>query len=141
MTPFWQYWIKATCGTLGLLGLILAGGAIDATAGPARLYFQLVGDSAQLDLNPHMQFTLGVLGGVCIGWSITFFATFQAAHELQGEAAAKVWRLTLIGLTAWYIVDSTLSVVTGFWGNAVVNTLFFASLVYPIIRADVLKPA
>ena len=90
MTPFWQYWIKATCCSLGLLGLILAGGAIDATAGPARLYFQMIGSAAQLDLNPHMRVTLGVLGGVCIGWSITFFATFQAAHALQGEAAAKV---------------------------------------------------
>lgn len=141
MTPFWQYWIKATCVTLGLLGLILAGGAIDATAGPARLYFQMIGSPEQLDLNPHMQVTLGVLGGVCIGWSITFFATFQAAHALNGEAAAKVWRLTLIGLTAWYIVDSSLSVATGFWPNAAVNTLFFASLVYPIFRAGVLKPA
>jgi len=141
MTPFWQYWIKATCCSLGLLGLILAGGAIDATAGPARLYFQMIGSAAQLDLNPHMRVTLGVLGGVCIGWSITFFATFQAAHALQGEAAATVWRLTLIGLSAWYMVDSTLSVATVFWPNAAVNTLFFASLGYPIFRVGVLKPA
>lgn len=141
MTPFWQIWIKATCASLGLLGLLLAGGAMDATSGPAKLYFQFMGDSSQLDLNPHMQVTLGVLGAVCIGWSITFFATFQAANMLHGEAATSVWRTTLLGLTTWYIIDSTLSVVTGFWQNALVNTLFFASLVFPIIRTGVLKPA
>ncbi len=139
MTPFWQTWIKATCVTLGLLGLILAGGAVDATAGPAKLYFELMGNAGQPVLNPHMQVTLGVLGGVCIGWSITFFATFQAAHALHGEAATSVWRLTLVGLTAWYIVDSTLSVVTGFWQNAAVNTAFFISLVFPMVHTGVLK--
>lgn len=141
MTPFWQTWIKATCASLALLGLILAAGAIDATAAPAKLYFHLMGNAGELDLNPHMQLTLGVLGAVCVGWSITFFATFQAANALHGEAAATVWRTTLMGLTVWYIIDSTLSVATGFAGNAVVNTLFFASLAFPILCAGVLKPA
>jgi hypothetical protein len=141
MTPFWKTWMTATCATLGLLGLILAGGAIEATEGAARLYFDIINGPGDLNLDAHMRVSLAVLGGVCVGWSITLLATFQAAHALKGAAAASVWRLTVFGLITWYVIDSTLSVMTGFWINGAVNTLFFLALLTPIIRSGVLKNA
>jgi len=139
MTPFWKTWMTATCATLSLLGLILAAAAFEATDGPARLYFDLINGPGDLDLDPRMRFVLAVLGGVCIGWSITLIATFTAAHALSGEAATSVWRLTLVALVLWYVIDSALSVYTGFWLNAMINTLFFGALLTPIIRSGVLR--
>jgi hypothetical protein len=139
MTSFQKNWMTAWCATLGVLGLILAGGGLEATDGMARLYFKLMNNPTELILTSHMRFSLAVLGGVCIGWSITLLATFQAANELSGATATRIWRLITLGLVCWYVIDSYLSVATGFWFNALVNTSFFAALVTPIITSGVLK--
>jgi len=139
MTHFWNSWTMCWCGTLGLFGIILAGGALPATDGLAQLYFHLMNHPEEIDFTPHLRVSLAVLGGVCVGWSMTLFATFQAANALSGTAAIPTWRLLSAGLVSWYVLDSVLSIATGFWLNAVVNTIFFVALLSPIVSAGVLR--
>ena len=73
-----------------------------------------------------------------IGWSLTLAGAIQAAH-LLGDQARPVWVLVTASLVAWYAIDTTLSVATGFGLNAIPNTIFLVVFLLPIIRSGVLK--
>lgn len=78
----------------------------------------------------------GILGGVMIGWGsmmlgITRHATVQNQPWL--------WRTMLLSLFAWYVPDSTASVLSGGWGNAVLNTGFLLMFVVPLMKLGALR--
>ena len=138
MSRFWRTWMIGGCWAVGLFGVILAASAFEATAGPTRLLFSLLNDSVAFDPAPHLRFSLAVLGAVTIGWSLTLAAAIQAAH-LLGDQARPVWVLVTASLVAWYAIDTTLSMATGFGLNAIPNTIFLVVFLLPIIRSGVLK--
>jgi hypothetical protein len=140
MSSFWQKWLTAWCAAVGLFGVILAGGALESTSAPIRTIFSILNGPGQLDLNPHMQFSLAILGAVTFGWSLTLMAAIQAANLLEKQASRPIWIWITVSLVSWYIIDSLLSIATGFWLNAVSNTIFLATFLIPILRSKVLSP-
>ena len=138
MSRFWRTWTIGWCWAVSLFGLILAASAFEATSGPTRLLFGLLNAHAALDLDAPMRFCLGILGAVTVGWSLTLLAAVQAAH-LLGDRARPIWMLVIGSLVVWYVVDSALSVATGFGLNLLPNTIFAAAFLLPIIGGGVLK--
>lgn len=138
MSRFWRTWTIRWCWAIGLFGLILAASAFEATSGPTRLLFGLLNDRVALDLDAPMRFSLGILGAVTVGWSLTLLAAIHAAH-LLGDRARPVWMLVTSSLVVWYVVDTALSVATGFGLNAIPNTIFAAAFLLPIVASGVLK--
>ena len=138
MSHFWRTWMTGGCWAVGLFGVILAASAFEATAGPTRLLFGLLNDRVPLDPDAHLRFSLAVLGAVSVGWSMTLAAAIKAAH-LLGDQARPVWVLVTLSLAAWYVIDTALSVATGFGLNAIPNTIFLVVFLLPIIRSGVLK--
>ena len=132
-------WMTGWCAAVGLLGMILAGGGFEATSAPVRILFDVLNGPGELDLNPYVRFSLAILGAVTMGWSLTLMAVIQVANQLEKQVSKRIW----IGLTAsiviWYVIDSILSIATGFWLNAVSNTIFSATFLIPVIRSDVLR--
>jgi hypothetical protein len=123
---------------VGLFGAILAASAFEATRGPIRLLFGLLNNRVAFNPDAHTQFSLPVLGAVTVGWSLTLLAAVQAAHQL-GDQARSVWMLVTSSLVVWYVIDTALSVATGFGLNAIPNTVFLAAFLLPIIRSGVLR--
>ncbi len=138
MSRFWRTWTIGWCWAISLFGLILAASAFEATSGPTRLLFGLLNDQVALDLDAPMRFSLGILGAVTLGWSLTLLAAVRAAH-LLGDRAKPVWVLVTSSLVVWYVVDTALSVATGFGLNAIPNTIFAAAFLLPIVCSGVLK--
>lgn len=138
MSRFWRNWMIAGCWAVGLFGVILAASAFEATVGPTRLMFGLLNGRVAFDPDAHLRFSLAVLGAVTIGWSLTLAAAIWAAH-LLGAQSRPVWALVTVALAAWYVIDTALSVATGFGLNAIPNTIFLAVFLLPIIRSGVLK--
>lgn len=137
MTDFWRNWLTILCGAIGAFGLVLIGTGFTATSGPGLAVLRLMNPAATLDFDPTLRFGFGLLGAVTLGWSVTLLAAFRAADRL-GAAGAPVWRLLTGGLIGWYLIDSTISIATGFTLNAVSNTLFLAAFLLPAWRAGVL---
>jgi hypothetical protein len=139
MSGFWRNWLTGWCWVVALFGLLLAGAAFEPTSIPTRLLFDLLNGPSPLDLDAQMRFALAVLGAVTFGWGLTFLAAIRAAHQL-GDGGRPVWRGITLSVVAWYVIDSGLSVATGYGLNAVPNTFFLLAFLAPVIRGGVLRP-
>lgn len=140
MSGFWRNWLTGWCWAVGVFGVVLLGGGFAATSGPIRLLFEILNGSAALELDAPMRFSLAVLGAVTIGWSLTLAAAIKAAH-LLGDNGRPVWVLIAGGVTAWFVIDTPMSIATGYGLNAIPNLLFFAAFLLPLIRCGVLRRA
>lgn len=73
----------------------------------------LTAPEAQAALN----FYAGVLGAVMVGWLST-------AAWLVWDGSARDHRIVAATTLLWFMTDSTASILTGFWQNAVTNAGF-----------------
>ena len=137
MTGFWRTWMTAWCWAVAAFGLVLTGAAFEATSGPVRLLFAALHGPEPLDLTAQMRFSEAVLGAVTLGWSVTLMAAIQAAN-LLGDRGRPVWGLIVARVVVWWVIDSALSVATGYGLNAVPNTVFLGAFLLPILRSGVL---
>jgi hypothetical protein len=138
MSKFWQQWLSVWCALTVLFGAVLVAGAFEATSGPTRFLYALMNGPEPFRLDPLMRFSIGVLGAVTIGWGITLLGAMQAAAKLGGFGRP-LWIVTATGIASWYVIDSTLSCVTGYSVNAAFNTVFVAAFLVPMIASGVLK--
>lgn len=140
MTDAGLRWLILWCGVLAALGVALTGAVTEATSAPARLVFGAIGVQ-DIRLDAHMRFTLAVLGAVLVGWSLTLLGATRVAQQLSGETGRSAWRWVAVALVGWFAIDSTLSILTGFPLNAVMNTVFLIAFVAPMVRSGVLTDA
>lgn len=132
-------WMTGWCAAVGLFGMILAGSGFEVTSGPVRILFDVLNGPGELDLNPYVRVSLAVLGAVTMGWSLTLMAVIQVANQLEKQVSKRIWIGIAASIVIWYVIDSILSIATGFWLNAVSNTIFSATFLIPVIRSGVLR--
>jgi hypothetical protein len=139
LSEFWMNWMTGYCVVVALFGIVLAGGAFEVTSDPVRTLLGLMNGTGGFDLVPAMRFSLGVLGAVSIGWSVTMFAAMQAANQLDRQSGRPIWVMITASVVCWYLIDSTLSIATGFWMNVVPNTILLAAFLVPVVHCGVLR--
>lgn len=132
MSGFWRTWMVGWCWVVAAFGALLAGGAAPATSGPVRLLLEVLNGAAAVTVDDTARFSLAVLGAVTIGWGLTLLAAIEAACQL-GAGGRRAWRMIAISVGAWYVIDSFLSVVTGFGFNVIPNTLLVIAFLTPIV--------
>ena len=140
MDSFSHKWLNLWCWGVGAFGLLLAGYAFAPTEGFTRLFFDLLGQPIPDDPGQHLRFAMGLRGCITIGWAITFAAAFKGAAHLTGPAAQGVWRTLALAVIVWFVIDSGVSIATGFWRNAVSNTVLVLLYFVPVLRSGVLAP-
>lgn len=140
MNGVWKAILTIACWVTILFGAILAAAAVPETDFLSRFWYQLV-SNFELEPGfieaPGMRFTLAVLGGVMVGWGLTLMALMRTAVE----AGRSAWRGMTSALLVWYVIDSLLSVMTGYPLNALANTGFLLIFLVPILASGVLKSA
>jgi hypothetical protein len=139
MEKVWQNWLSAWAIGVVLFGALLAGGAFDATDGLLRMLLTLFGNPLPETMDAHHRFGFGLMGAVSIGWGLTFGVMFKALALLDGARAAHFWRQLLLAALVWYAVDSYISIATGFWMNAVSNTLLMILLFVPLLKSGAMR--
>lgn len=138
MSTFWRYWLLVWCGGVFVFGLVLAGGAFEATSGPVKMIYENLQGPGDLVLDPAMRFTLAVMGCVSLGWAVTMFLMMGVAFSL-GDRARPVWMGLTLGVLVWFVTDSTLSVATGYGLNVVPNTLLLSTYLIAIFASGALN--
>ena len=139
MGKVWQNWLSAWAILVTAFGLVLAGGAFAATDGLTTMLFTLFGNPLPADIDPHHRFAIGLMGAVTMGWGLTYFGAFKALYALDPAAAAPIWRYLLFAGLVWYVIDSTISVATGFWMNAVSNTILIVLFLFPLVKSGAMR--
>lgn len=140
MSRFWRNWFSAFCLSLLVFGILLAGAAFEATAGPARVLLTLLGGSADISFDLPLRFSLALVGAVSIGWATAFFYTIGAAIDL-GPLGRPLWHGMTTAVIVWFIIDGSLSVATGFAHNLVPNTLLLAQYLIGVSGSGVMRSA
>ena len=132
MTNFWENclhaWVWMTIG----FGLLFAGAGVPGLDVGAGLFYQIVSagtvDASDFDA-PGMRISVSLVGAVMLGWGCAMLAVWRACG-----ADVAVWRGLSRAVLIWYVVDSALSVMTGFGWNAVSNTAFVALFLVPAVK-------
>jgi hypothetical protein len=116
---------------------VLATIAVPEVDGPVRaLLILFSGDPATADVVglPAVKFGIGIQGALSIGWGLTALALVQTPG-----IEARQWQAITFAIFLWYVIDSAISVATGFWINAVSNTVIFVAFLIPVLASGVLK--
>jgi hypothetical protein len=140
VTVFWQTWLILWAWSVIVFGLVIAGGAFDATSGPIRFIYESLQGPGPFTFDAPMRFSQGVLGAVSIGWGLTVLMMLRPAIDL-GEKGRPFWVAIAAGITAWFVIDSALSVATGFGLNVIPNLTLLAGFLIPMFATGKLKSA
>lgn len=125
------------CAVVILFGAALAGAAFAATDDFTAMAFALLGH-ADLLFTPELRFAVALMGAVTFGWGVTIAAVASVGNRLSTPVAGIVWRRMTASVLVWFVIDSTLSIATGFALNAVSNAVLLAMFVVIVWRGRLL---
>ena len=134
---FWENclhaWVWMTIG----FGLLFSGAGVPGLDAGAGMFYWIVSggtlDASAFDA-PGMRISVSLVGAVMLGWGLAMLSVWRARG-----ADVLLWRGLSRAVLIWYVVDSALSVATGFPINAVSNTLFVAMFLVPAIKLGFLS--
>lgn len=127
-------WLLITALVIGSFGPIFTLGTLAATAEPARWTLDLLNwplDGAQLYDTPTILFLSALTGGFLFGWGVMVWCLRAWVYDHAPEA---VRRTVVTGLLAWFLLDSTGSILAGAPSNALFNVLVLFLAVGPMWR-------
>ncbi|WP_425230298.1 hypothetical protein [Sphingomonas sp.] len=114
------------CWLVIVFGAVLVGAACDLTDGPAVALMRWMG-RAPIDATPPLRFAVGLMGAVTLGWGASLLAVAATSDALAPDLRVILWRRIGWAVLAWFTIDSIVSIATGFWPNAVSNTVLLAA--------------
>ena len=79
----------------------------------------------------HNHFIYGVAGGVVAGWAVSLYYAIQSDAFRRGKPEGL--KSILAPLCTWFVLDSSVSIYTGHWPNAVLNTACAAAFGIPLL--------
>ena len=127
----WTGWLTAASMGVALLGLSLVlapglalqGFSLLVYADPGRLQ-ALGSEAARYILLVH-----SVLGAVMFGWGLMLAVVVR---RLLAQGSKLGWQLVAGSLAAWFVPDTTYSLISGYWQNAVLNIGFALLFAVPL---------
>ncbi len=129
-SAFWWRWL-----IVAALMVLAFGLAFVVLAGPMQrlfeeLYFAPRAPSAlDADAAAYVAFMGAVLGAVMVGWAVLLLFVLYGPFRRMETAA---WDMIAVSLLAWFVPDTAFSLWSGFWQNAVLNTVMLAAFVVPM---------
>lgn len=123
MNGKWQAQMQIWCGAVMVFGLVLMGGAFEATSAGVSALFAILDGPGPMTWTPVLRFSLALMGAVTLGWGATVLAVVRGTGDMASAQSLALWRGITAALLLWYVVDSGLSIATGFWRNALSNTV------------------
>lgn len=120
-----------------LFGLGLTGAAFEATDGFTRAAFAVLRHPEPM-FTPELRFAIALMGAVMLGWGLTIGSVAAASDRLDAASARAIWGRVAVVALAWFVIDSALSIATGFALNAVSNAVLTAAFFGILVRGGAL---
>ncbi len=126
--------LKCASGAVVASGVLVGLGALPATAWPAEFLLDLVFwpvDGGEGLAVPGARLLAGIGGGILIGWGVMLW---QITTRLMPRDPALARRLILTNVSIWFVADCAGSVAAGAPLNVLLNLVFLAAFVAPLLR-------
>jgi hypothetical protein len=128
---FWVLWLLAAAALVILFGMVMV-----IAPGLTRRAFSLLvfGSPGYIDrfgaeAAGYVSLAHAVIGGVLVGWGC---ALFHVTRTLFAEGSRDAWVLVAGSVGAWFVADTSYSLLSGYWQNALLNTGFLMLFVPPL---------
>lgn len=138
MSAFWRAYFGVFCASLVLFGAVLSAGAFAPTSGPVALLVTYLSGGTEASFDPALQFSLGLMGALTIGWAVMIYGVMRVAFTL-GTQGRPLWDAITAGLISWYVIDGICSIATGFGLNIIPNTALAAMYLVGVTQSGALK--
>jgi hypothetical protein len=128
-------WLKVTAIVIGSFGPVFFLGTMAPTSELARLTLDILSwpvDAATTWSSPDTRFLSALTGGFLMGWGVTIWCLSNWVYDAAPEG---VRRSVVIGMVAWFLLDSAGSIASGNPSNVVFNVMVLALAVGPLWRA------
>lgn len=128
---FWTNWLLAVSAGVVAFGLVLVVAPSVARQGFSLLVYAAPERIDAFGQEPARCIALAhaVLGGVMVGWGT---ALLYVTKTLFARGSKTAWNLITLSLAAWFIPDTSYSVLSGYWQNAVLNAVFLILFAVPL---------
>ncbi|HEU5097710.1 MAG TPA: hypothetical protein VFU22_01610 [Roseiflexaceae bacterium] len=128
---FWWRWLVVVTVGVALFGISMV-----LSPNRIRQLFSLVMFSSPEHISDfgepavaYISLTHAVMGAVMFGWAIALlFILFGPFRRDSHEA----WLTLTVSLLAWFVPDTVYSLWSGFWQNAVLNSVFVVLFAIPL---------
>lgn len=127
-------WLLITSFVVWSFGPVFFLATMSATDGPARLTLDLLNwpvDGEQKITDGGMRFLSALTGGFLFGWGVMILCLRQLVYDRAPEQTRKS---ILIGLLAWFFLDSAGSYLSGVSSNVLFNILVLFIAAGPLWR-------
>lgn len=128
---FWWYWlIVACCGVIVFsVSLLIFPDLMYQFFNTLFFSFSQTKTAFSELSSLYIKFVYGVLGAVMVGWSVSLlFIIIGPFHNKQLQA----WQSITVSMLTWFILDSSFSIIVGFWQNAILNIIFLVFFLIPL---------
>jgi hypothetical protein len=138
-----KLWLKVAAVIIGGFGPVFFLGTMEQTLEPARWSLDLLSwplDGATTYEHGDTRFLSALTGGFLFGWGVMIWCLSVWVHDTAPEGVRKSF---LVGVFAWFVLDSAGSITSGNLSNAGFNVLVLLSVVGPLwrpARASVPEP-
>lgn len=131
---FHKFWLNISAFVIAGFGPVLFLGTMPAFNEPARWGLDLL--AWPLDGFPSYQseeiwFLSALTGGFLLGWGVMVWCLKTWVYDLTPEGVRKT---LLVSVLSWFVLDSTGSITSGNWPNALWNILVLLLIVGPMWR-------
>lgn len=127
----WIHWLLAvTAGVVGF-GLVLVLAPALTRQGFSWLVYASPGrlDDFGPEAARYIGLAHAVIGGVMVGWGA---ALFYLTRHLLARGSRHAWNALALSVGAWFVPDTAYSLLSGYWQNAVLNTIFLVLFAVPL---------
>lgn len=128
---FWVNWLLAMAAGVAVFGLVLVIAPALTRQGFSLLVYAAPDTIDAFGHEPVRYISLvhAVIGGVMAGWGA---ALFYVTRTLFAQGSRIAWNLVALSVGTWYIPDTSYSLLSGYWQNAVLNTAFLVLFALPL---------
>jgi hypothetical protein len=128
---FWINWLLAASAGVVAFGFVLVLAPALTVQGFSLLVYASSSriDSFGTEQLRYISLVHAVLGGVMVGWGA---ALLYATKALLAAGSRVGWNIIALSLATWFVPDTAYSLVSGFWQNAVLNSVFLIAFAIPL---------
>ena len=137
MSNFWKIWLDIWCLATIIFGGVLVGASIPGFESGTKTLITLLNPVNVPVFNETERFAFGLIGAITMGWGVTFFYFFRAAHA--SNIGNKMYRQSFVVIIIWNLIDGYISYRTGFTHNIVANLLLSLGVTIPLYMSGKLS--